>query len=110
MIATVSVLLAGQFAAGAAIDRWGLLGAERVGVGWWKIVGILLLGIGAGLTLTLADVPRASSRYHSREPAHAGLDRPRMVYRLGLDLSRDELTGETIPAMFGAGCASPWSG
>ena len=51
VIATVSVLLAGQFAAGAAIDRWGLLGAERVGVGWWKIVGILLLGIGAGLTL-----------------------------------------------------------
>jgi transporter family-2 protein len=51
VIATVSVLLAGQFAAGAAIDRWGLLGAERIGVGWWKIVGILLLGIGAGLTL-----------------------------------------------------------
>jgi bacterial/archaeal transporter family-2 protein len=51
VIATVSVLLAGQFAAGAAIDRWGLLGAERVSVGGWKIFGILLLGIGAGLTL-----------------------------------------------------------
>ena len=51
VIETVSMLLAGQFAAGAAIDRWGLLGAERVGIGWWKIVGILLLGIGAGLTL-----------------------------------------------------------
>jgi transporter family-2 protein len=51
VIATVSVLLAGQFAAGAAIDRWGLLGAERVSVGWWRIFGILLLGIGAGLTL-----------------------------------------------------------
>jgi transporter family-2 protein len=51
VIATVSILLAGQFAAGAAIDRWGLLGAERVSVGWWKIVGILFLGIGAGLTL-----------------------------------------------------------
>ena len=51
VIATVSVLLAGQFAAGGAIDRWGLLGAERVGVGWWRIFGILLLGIGAGLTL-----------------------------------------------------------
>jgi bacterial/archaeal transporter family-2 protein len=51
VIATVSVLLAGQFAAGAAIDRWGLLGAERVGIGWWRIFGILLLGIGAGLTL-----------------------------------------------------------
>ena len=51
VIATISILLAGQFAAGVAIDRWGLLGAERVGVGWWKIVGIVLLGIGAGLTL-----------------------------------------------------------
>jgi transporter family-2 protein len=51
VIATISVLLAGQFAAGAAIDRWGLLGAERIGVGWWRVFGILLLGIGAGLTL-----------------------------------------------------------
>jgi len=51
VIATISILLAGQFAAGVAIDRWGLLGAERVGVGWWKIVGIVLLGIGAAITL-----------------------------------------------------------
>ena len=51
VIATVSILLAGQFAAGAAIDCWGLLGAERLNVGWWRIVGIVLLGIGAGLTL-----------------------------------------------------------
>jgi bacterial/archaeal transporter family-2 protein len=51
VIATVSVLLAGQFAMGAAIDRWGLLGAERIGVSWWRILGIVLLGLGAGLTL-----------------------------------------------------------
>jgi transporter family-2 protein len=51
VIATVSVLLAGQFAMGAAIDRWGLLGADRIGVGWWRVLGILLLGVGAGLTL-----------------------------------------------------------
>jgi len=51
VIATVSVLLAGQFAAGAVIDRYGLLGAERIGIGWWRLVGIVLLGIGAGLTL-----------------------------------------------------------
>jgi bacterial/archaeal transporter family-2 protein len=51
VIATVSVLLAGQFAAGAAIDRHGLLGAERIGIGWWRVVGIVLLGIGAALTL-----------------------------------------------------------
>jgi transporter family-2 protein len=51
VVATISVLLAGQFAAGVAIDRFGLLGAERVGVGWWKLAGIVLLGVGAALTL-----------------------------------------------------------
>jgi len=51
VLATISVFLAGQFAAGAAIDRWGLLGAERVVVGWSRLFGILLLGIGAALTL-----------------------------------------------------------
>jgi transporter family-2 protein len=51
VIATVSVLLAGQFAAGALIDRYGLLGAEQIGVPWWRMVGIVLLGIGAALTL-----------------------------------------------------------
>jgi bacterial/archaeal transporter family-2 protein len=51
VIATVAVLLAGQFAAGAVIDRYGLLGADRIGVGWWRVLGIVLLGIGAGLTL-----------------------------------------------------------
>ncbi len=51
VIATVSLLLAGQFAAGAAIDRYGWLGADKIGVGWWRVVGIVLLSIGAGLTL-----------------------------------------------------------
>ena len=51
VIATISLLLAGQFAAGAVIDRYGLLGAERVSVGWLRVVGIVLLGVGAGLTL-----------------------------------------------------------
>ena len=51
VIATISILLAGQFAAGAVIDRYGLLGAERVSVGWLRVLGIVLLGIGAGLTL-----------------------------------------------------------
>ena len=51
VIATISILLAGQFVAGAVIDRYGLLGAERVSVGWLRVLGIVLLGIGAGLTL-----------------------------------------------------------
>jgi len=51
VIATVSVLLAGQFAMGAVIDQYGLLGAERLPVNWVRILGIVLLGIGAALTL-----------------------------------------------------------
>ena len=51
VIATISILLAGQFAAAAAIDRWGLLGADRIGISWWRVLGIVLLGIGAGMTL-----------------------------------------------------------
>jgi bacterial/archaeal transporter family-2 protein len=51
VIATISILIAGQFAMGAAIDRYGLLGADRIGVGWTRVLGIVLLGIGAALTL-----------------------------------------------------------
>jgi bacterial/archaeal transporter family-2 protein len=51
VIATVSVLLVGQFAAGAVIDQYGLLGAERVPVKWIRVLGIALLAVGAALTL-----------------------------------------------------------
>jgi bacterial/archaeal transporter family-2 protein len=51
VIATVSVLLAGQFAAGAAIDHYGLLGVERAPISWVRVFGIALLGAGAVLTL-----------------------------------------------------------
>jgi bacterial/archaeal transporter family-2 protein len=51
VVATISILLAGQFAAAAAIDRYGLLGADRIGVGWLRVLGIVLLGLGAALTL-----------------------------------------------------------
>jgi bacterial/archaeal transporter family-2 protein len=51
VIATISILLAGQFAMGVAIDRFGLFGVDRIAVGWPRIVGIGLLAIGAALTL-----------------------------------------------------------
>jgi transporter family-2 protein len=51
VIATVAVLLTGQFAAGAVIDQYGLLGADRVPVNWFRILGIALLAVGAALTL-----------------------------------------------------------
>jgi transporter family-2 protein len=49
--ATIGLLVAGQLAAGAAIDRWGLFGFERIALGWPRALGIALLAAGAALTL-----------------------------------------------------------
>jgi transporter family-2 protein len=51
VIATVSILIAGQFAMGTAIDRFGLFGVDRIGIGWSRVAGITLLAVGAALTL-----------------------------------------------------------
>ncbi len=49
--ATVGILIAGQLAMGAAIDRWGMLGSERIALHWPRLVGIALLAVGAALSL-----------------------------------------------------------
>jgi transporter family-2 protein len=49
--ATVGILIAGQLAMGAAIDRWGLFGSERIALHWPRVIGIGLLAIGAALSL-----------------------------------------------------------
>jgi len=49
--ATVGILIAGQLAMGAAIDRWGLLGSERIALHWPRLLGIGLLAVGAALSL-----------------------------------------------------------
>ena len=49
--ATIGLLVAGQLAAGAVIDRWGLFGFERIALGWPRALGIALLAAGAALTL-----------------------------------------------------------
>jgi transporter family-2 protein len=49
--ATLGILIAGQLVAGAAIDRWGLLGSPRIPLVWPRLLGIVLLGIGAALSL-----------------------------------------------------------
>lgn len=49
--ATVALLIAGQLAAAVAIDRFGLFGAERIGVGWQRLTGVALLALGAALTV-----------------------------------------------------------
>ena len=49
--ATVGILIAGQLAMGAAIDRWGLFRSEQIPLHWPRLVGIGLLAAGAALSL-----------------------------------------------------------
>jgi len=49
--ATIGILIAGQLVMGAVIDRYGLFGVERIDVSLPRAVGIVLLGIGAALSL-----------------------------------------------------------
>jgi transporter family-2 protein len=49
--ATVGILIAGQLLMGAAIDRWGLFGSEKLPLHWHRLLGIALLGVGAALSL-----------------------------------------------------------
>ena len=44
-------MIAGQLVMGAAIDRWGLLGSDRIALHWPRLVGIVLLAAGAALSL-----------------------------------------------------------
>lgn len=48
---TIGLLIAGQLAMGAAIDRYGWFGVERVPLTWPRVLGIALLAAGAALTL-----------------------------------------------------------
>jgi transporter family-2 protein len=49
--ATVGILIAGQLVMGAAIDRFGLFGSQRIGLHWPRLLGIALLAVGAALSL-----------------------------------------------------------
>lgn len=49
--ATIGILIAGQLVMGALIDRFGLFGVDRIAISMPRAVGILLLGIGAALSL-----------------------------------------------------------
>jgi len=52
IVATVGILIAGQLVMGAVIDRFGLFGVDQVALGWPRVVGVILLAVGAGLTLS----------------------------------------------------------
>ena len=49
--ATIGILIAGQLVMGAVIDRFGLFGVDRIDISRRGLIGIALLGIGAGLSL-----------------------------------------------------------
>ena len=49
--AVVALLIAGQLAMGALIDRFGWFGVEKVPLGWQRLVGIGLLAIGTAFVL-----------------------------------------------------------
>jgi transporter family-2 protein len=49
--ATVGILIAGQLAMGALIDRFGLFGSEQIPLHWPRALGIALLAAGAVLSL-----------------------------------------------------------
>jgi len=48
---TVAIMIAGQLAMGAVIDRYGLFGVDRLSLAWPRVLGLVLLAAGAALTL-----------------------------------------------------------
>jgi len=49
--AVIGILIAGQLVMGALIDRFGLFGVEQIAISPARLAGIVLLGIGAALSL-----------------------------------------------------------
>jgi transporter family-2 protein len=49
--AVIGILIAGQLVMGAMIDRFGLFGVDQIAISPARAAGILLLGIGAALSL-----------------------------------------------------------
>jgi transporter family-2 protein len=49
--ATIGTVIAGNLVMGAAIDRYGLFGLDRIPLSWTRVLGLVLLAAGAGLSL-----------------------------------------------------------
>jgi transporter family-2 protein len=49
--ATVAIFVFAQFAAAAVVDRYGLFGLDRIPLSSARVAGLLLLAVGAALTL-----------------------------------------------------------
>jgi bacterial/archaeal transporter family-2 protein len=50
--ATVALVIAGNLVSAAVIDRYGLLGQDVIPIDRWRLLGLLLLAIGAALSLS----------------------------------------------------------
>ena len=48
---TIALVIAGNLVMAAIVDRFGLFGLERIGLSPIRVLGIVLLGVGAALTL-----------------------------------------------------------
>jgi transporter family-2 protein len=49
--ATIGLVIAGNLAMAAVIDRWGLLGQDQIAITWHRMVGLALLAAGSALVL-----------------------------------------------------------
>ena len=49
--ATIGMVIAGNLAMAAAIDRWGLLGQDQIPITWHRLLGLALLAAGSALLL-----------------------------------------------------------
>ena len=52
LVATIGIIIALNLTVAALIDRFGLFGIDRIPLDWTRLVGILMLGAGAALTLS----------------------------------------------------------
>jgi transporter family-2 protein len=52
LVATIGIIIALNLTVAALIDRFGWFGLERIPLDWARILGLLLLGAGAALTLS----------------------------------------------------------
>jgi bacterial/archaeal transporter family-2 protein len=50
--ATIGIVIAGNLVMAALIDRYGLFGQEVIPIDRWRLLGLLLLAVGAALSLT----------------------------------------------------------
>ena len=49
--ATIGIVVAGNLAMAAVVDRFGLFGLEKIAFHWERLLGIALLAVGAALSL-----------------------------------------------------------